>query len=264
VAGLSALTKLMQLLRREAPAQADKAREALRVTAGSGNEAAVVGGANIGPEGRIVMGDSNSVRPSSFDRRRALRDADAVVDFHTHPSGVVPIFGPRPSDEDFLYYSSSYPDARLRGRELRAIIAAAPDLGMRERAAYSMFATERPQVVFDAQRLAEARGELQMAGARGKFSKAQMDPALRDYFDYGGDIGDVLAEIAPLTLLRHRADQGLGRLELTLGGRPLTPDRASSEERMFRLLQDPAIELMRQKKFARGGLAQVKECSCHD
>lgn len=249
----SVLAMLRKLMAREAPAQTEPVREALRRSARTGREHAVVGASDKPVGGSVVEGDKYTVMPSSADRSAALMSGSPVLDVHTHPVGAL---GVRPSPEDFAYYRDKY-GAQVRSgpvaRELRSLIVQPPERGPRASAAYNFFATDKPLAVFDPRRIEDARYELQRGAARGKFSSIMDDPAFRDYFEYGGDIGDLMEDAASLMLLRRRAEQGLGRHELQLGNRLITPDTRATERRLFEMMTPEALELLRAKKMATGG-----------
>lgn len=249
----SVLAMLRKLMAREAPAQTEPVREALRRSARTGREHAVVGASDKPVGGSVVEGDKYTVVPSSADRSAALMSGSPVLDVHTHPVGAL---GVRPSPEDFAYYRDKY-GAQVRSgpvaRELRSLIVQPPERDARASAAYNFFATDKPLAVFDPRRIEDARYELQRGAARGKFSSIMDDPAFRDYFEYGGDIGDLMEDAASLMLLRRRAEQGLGRHELQLGNRLITPDTRATERRLFEMMTPEALELLRAKKMATGG-----------
>lgn len=267
---VSVLAKLRALLAREAPEQANVIREALRQTAQTGREHSVIGLANEGGASAITRGTESSVKPNAFDLRAARRAPGdpAIVDFHTHPGAGFSIFETAPSRQDFTFYSTEYPPTRT-GRDIRTLIAVPPTRdGMRRGTSYNFFATDNPQRVFDPKMLDAARFELQRAGSKGAFRSIQDDPLFREYFDYGGDLGELLEDVSPLTLLRYRSGQGLGRHELQLGNKQLTPSPDSTDTELFRRLEGPAVEVLRSRKFQQGGavrgaLNHVKECSCH-
>lgn len=247
------IAKLRELLQRESPEQAAAVRQALRESARTGKEVSVIGAADRPVGGRLVVGERDQVVPSAADRSAALLSDRPVLDMHTHPQGTM---GVRPSKEDFAYYRDKYGSQIRSGaapRELRTLIAQPPEPDIRARSAYNFFATDKPLAVFDPRRIDDARYELQRGAARGKFRSVQDDPLMREYFDYGGDIADLMDEAAALALLRHRAQQGLGRHELVLGGRSFTPNREASEQRLFDMITPEALELFRAKKMAEGG-----------
>jgi len=264
----SVLRKLAALLTREAPQQAAPIREGLRRTQQSGREHSVIGLAEEGGESAITRGSESAVTPNVYDLRvaRNAPGSPAIVDFHTHPGAGYSTFETAPSRKDFEFYSGEYPQAQ--GRELRTLIATPPTRdGMRRNTSYNFFATEKPQMVFDPRMLDAARFELQRAGGRGNFRSVQDDPLFREYFDYGGDLGELLEDVSPLAVLRYRAGQGLGRHELELGRKQMTPDRGATDVELFRRLEGPAMEVLRSKKFKQGGavrgaLNTVKESSC--
>lgn len=260
-----ALLKLRNLLTREAPAQADQIRDALRQTAQTGKEHSVVGLADRGKPSSITRGTTDAVTPDSGDVFNAVygpNDAP-IVDFHTHPDHAMSLFGIAPSQPDLKFYASQYPIPM--SRELRTIIASPPSRtpGDRRGAAFSAFSTDRPRLVFDPRKGDAARYELQRAASKGAFKALQDDPAMRDYFDYGGDLADMVGDASPLALLRYYADKGYGRQALQLSGRQLTPHPDATDARALQIIQGPALDVLRDKKFARGGLATMKECSCH-
>jgi len=255
--GLSALRKFKELINREAPEQANKIREALRLTNQTGREHSVIGLANEGGESVITRGTESAVLPNSFDLRTAKRapGSPTIVDFHTHP-GQGTIFETAPSRQDFQFYSSEYPSKA--GRDLRTLVAVPPTKdGTRRTTSYNFFETQDPGKVFDPYTLDNARFELQRAGKKGSFKSIQDDPALRDYFDYGGDLASLLEDATPLALMRYRAGQGLGRHELQLGGAQLAPSPGATDIELFRQLERPAMELLKSKKFAEGGSVSV-------
>lgn len=251
--GLSALRKFRELINKEAPEQAKKIREALRLTNQTGREHSVIGLANEGGESVITRGTESAVLPNSFDLRTARRapGSPAIVDFHTHP-GQGTIFETAPSRQDFQFYATEYPSKA--GRDLKTLIAVPPTRdGARRTTSYNFFETQNPAKVFDPNTLDSARYELQRAGKKGSFKSIQDDPVLREYFDYGGDLGSLLEDAAPLALLRYRAGQGLGRHELQLGGTQLAPSPGATDLELFRQLEGPSVEILRSKKFAEGG-----------
>ena len=251
------LSSLMKLLSKEAPEQANKIREALRLTKQTGREHSVIGLANEGGESVITRGSESAVLPNSFDLRTAKRapGSPTIVDFHTHP-GQGTIFETAPSRQDFQFYSSEYPSKA--GRDLRTLVAVPPTKdGARRTTSYNFFETRDPGKVFDPNTLDNARFELQRAGKKGSFKSIQDDPVLREYFDYGGDIASLLEDATPLALMRYRAGQGLGRHELQLGGTQLSPSPGATDIELFRQLELPAMEVLKSKKFAQGGSVSV-------
>lgn len=249
----SVLALLRRLMASEAPAQTEAVREALRRSARTGKEHSVVGASDKPVGGNVVEGEAYTVMPSFSDRSAALASGRPVLDMHTHPMGSM---GVRPSLEDFAYYRDRYgPQVRSGpvARELRSLIVQPPDRGQRAGASYNFFATDKPLAVFDPRRIEDARYELQRAAARGKFRSIMDDPAFRDYFEHGGDIADLMEEAASLMLLRRRAEQGLGRHELQLGNRLITPDPTATERRLFEMMSPEALETLRAKKMATGG-----------
>jgi hypothetical protein len=258
------LAKLMLLLRREAPAQADVAREALRRAAQVDREMSVVGAADAAPlPSKITVGARDRVTPNPKDVARAKASGRSVLDFHTHPAAYEGnVFGVSPSGDDLKMYANDYPDMFSSGTELRTLIAMPPSRP--ERTAYHFFATDDPATILSPTAADAARYELQRAGSRGRFSHIIDDPLFRDYFEYGGDIGDLLAESSVLGLLARRAQQGRGRQELMLPtGNTVTPLREATPAELYRRMEPAMLEVLRERNFARGGLAQAKECSCH-
>ena len=257
--GLSALAKLRALLAREAPEQAATIREALRQSARTGNEASVVGTANIPRKSSITIGIPDTVVPNASDRAAALdyaKPGQGIIDFHTHPVGSDDArFLVRPSSTDLNYYNTNYKPGDFNDRELRTLIVQPPSLPERMPAAYSMFATDKPAVL--APRLLDtARNELGMAARKGRFKSIMDDPTFRDYFDYGGELSDLIADAAPMLMLRHRAAQGVGRHEYELSGRTLTPNPESTEANLLKRMEPTALEIFRERKYALGGLVQ--------
>ena len=138
------LSSLMKLLSKEAPEQANKIREALRLTKQTGREHSVIGLANEGGESVITRGSESAVLPNSFDLRTAKRapGSPTIVDFHTHP-GQGTIFETAPSRQDFQFYSSEYPSKA--GRDLRTLVAVPPTKdGARRTTSYNFFETQDP------------------------------------------------------------------------------------------------------------------------
>jgi hypothetical protein len=252
----SRLYRLTQLLRREAPAQADTVREALRGAAQSNREHAVVGAAEeaVTPS-RIVSGSVDRVVPNATDRRLALQSLDNVLDFHTHPSSKTGYsrFGVAPSRADFEYYLQNYPD--MRDQELRTLIAAPPHRS--DPTSYNFFATDKPSQVFNPRAFDDAAYELQFAAGKGKYDSILNDPNLQDYFDQDDYIYDLIKEAAPLALLSRRAEQGLGRQERALSRQPITPDMTTEEE-MYRRMEPIMLDILRDRKFAEGGAVNAE------
>jgi hypothetical protein len=252
----SVLKKLSALLAREAPDQAATIREAIAQSARTGNEASVVGSPNMPRKSRITLGRPDTVEPSASDRAAALNYAQpgqGIIDFHTHPFGSDDsMFLVRPSSTDLSYFNTNYKPGDFQDRELRTLIVQPPSLRDRMPAAYSMFATDKPAVL--APRLLDtARNELGMAARKGRFKSIMDDPTFRDYFDYGGELSDLVADAAPLLMLRHRAAQGVGRHEYGLSGRTLTPNPEATEANLLKRMEPTALEILRERKYARGG-----------
>jgi hypothetical protein len=253
---VSVLAKLRTLLAREAPEQAGTIREAIIQSARTGNEASVVGPANIPRRSKITIGRPDTVEPNVSDRTAALdyaKPGQGIIDFHTHPYGADDsMFLVRPSSTDLSYFNTNYKPGDFQDRELRTLIVQPPSLRDRMPAAYSMFATDKPAVL--APRLLDtARNELGMAARKGRFKSIMDDPTFRDYFDYGGELSDLVADAAPLLMLRHRAAQGVGRHEYGLSGRTLTPNPESTEANLLQRMEPAALEVLREKKYAKGG-----------
>jgi hypothetical protein len=253
---VSVLAKLRTLLAREAPEQAATIREAIAQSARTGNEASVVGPANLPRRSKITIGRPDTVQPNVSDRTAALdyaQPGQGIIDFHTHPYGSDDsMFLVRPSSTDLGYFNANYKPGDFQDRELRTLIVQPPSLRDRMPAAYSMFATDKPAVL--APRLLDtARNELGMAARKGRFKSIMDDPTFRDYFDYGGELSDLVADAAPLLMLRHRAAQGVGRHEYGLSGRTLTPNPESTETNLLQRMEPAALEVLREKKYAKGG-----------
>lgn len=267
-----ALARLMALLRREAPAQAETAREALRRAALTDREHSVVGAADRPIGGSIVSGERSTVNPSRPDANAARSSGRPVFDFHTHPAQST-LFDVTPSADDLSYYSFEYPNFKLFGnpdQELRQLIVSAPWRDVTraprmpaQRTGFSFLATDRPDYVLDPRVADDARYELQRAAGRGRFRSVVDDPLFSGYFGEEGDIGDVMSDAAALALLKYRAGQGLGRVEQQLSGAPVGrgggPQATNAE--LFRRLEPGMLDLLREKGFARGGLARVKEAA---
>ena len=254
----SVLAKFGKLLAKESPEQAAQIREALRRTARSDLEHSVIGLAEQGGPSSITRGREASVIPNAADLRRAVRATGrpSIMDFHTHPQ-LGATFNVAPSPTDFVFYSNEYPLST--GRELRTLIAAPPTRDPRSAASYNFFATDNPQQAFDPKVLDNARVELQRAGAKGSFRKIQDDPLFAEYFEYGGELGDLLGEASPLMLQRYRAAQGKARHELELGDRQVTPAPGATDAELFRRIEGPAMDILRSKKFAKGGLVSLAQ-----
>ena len=258
---VSTLKKLRDLLSREAPEQAATIREAISQSARTGNETSVVGPANLPRRSKITVGRPDTVQPNVSDRNAALdyaQPGQGIIDFHTHPYGSDDsLFLVRPSSTDLGYFNTNYKPGDFYNRELRTLIVQPPSLRDRMPAAYSMFATDKPAVL--APRLLDtARNELGMAARKGRFKSIMDDPTFRDYFDYGGELSDLVADAAPLLMLRHRAAQGVGRHEYGLSGRTLTPNPEATEANLLQRMEPAALEVLREKKYAKGGAVHGK------
>lgn len=250
----------MVLLRREAPAQAETAREALRRASSSGAEHAVVGPAQQSDvASKIVRGTEEEVNPDVADRMRAIASGQPVFDFHTHPAAPrrFSTMGVAPSNQDVGYYGFNYVDRDLYPSvgEFRSLIAAPPSRS--DRTAYHFFATDEPFRIFNTQTFDEATYALQQAAKRGRLRSVIDDSLFKDYFDHNGP-GDVMREVAPLVLLRRRAEQGRGRQEMMLPRQPMGFDPMSSPAEFYRRAEPTLLDILREKKFARGGLNLVK------
>lgn len=245
---------LRAMLSREAPEQAAPVREALAETARTGKEHSVIGLAQEGGKSAVSRGTESSVLPNKFDLKAALRDPGRgpILDFHTHPGKGFSFFETAPSRQDFSFYSEQYPQSR----ELRSLIAVPPERAAGRRTSYNLFVTDKPNTVLDPRALDAARFELQRAGSKGAFRSLVDDPLFREYFEYGGDLGELLEDASSLMLQRYRAQQGAGRHELQLGGKQLTPNFESTDTEMFRRMEGPATEVLRSKKFAEGGAVE--------
>lgn len=262
------LAKLMMLLRREAPAQAEAALDALGRTARTGKEHSVIGNVENAPRGTITEGDPLTVAPNRVELQRVIESGRPALDFHTHPRlsaykdpKIAQIFDISPSTTDLGYYSWYYPDRSLYSTapELRSVIASPPGRG--QRTAYSMYVTDEPSAIKPD--VAESvRQELTRAGMRGRFRPVADDPLFRDFLVGESMLGTALEDAGVLALLKHRAQQGRGRQEMMLSGRQLTADPRATNVELFRRLEPTMLDILREKKFARGGLNHVKECAC--
>lgn len=250
------LSALMRLLSKEAPAQARQIREALGRAYTANVEHSVVGSADKGPVGSIVSGTYNSVFPNQLDIARALKSNGSIADFHTHPANASAAFDISPSLDDFKFASNEYFPGK-QNRELRTIIASPADPVSRSPSAYSFFATDDPSKVFNARNLKDATFELQKAGRTGTFKSVLDDPRFREYFDYGGSIGELAENIAPLSLFDLRKAQGMGRGEVVLSGRPLSQNSESTNTELFKIMNPSAVELLTRKGFAKGGAVKT-------
>ena len=252
------LSALMRLLSKEAPAQARQIREALGRAYTTNLEHSVVGSADKGPAGSIVSGTYDSVAPNQLDIARALKSNGSIADFHTHPTIGQPAFDISPSSSDFRFASNEYfPDKQ--DRELRTIIASPADPSSRSPSAYSFFATDDPSKVFDRRKLDAAVFELQRGGSKGTFKSILDDPRFREYFDQGGSMGELVENIAPLSLFDLRKAQGLGRGEVVLSGRPLSQNPESTNTELFKMMNPSAVEFLTRKGFAEGGAVHMDE-----
>ena len=251
---VNTFNSLRAMLSREAPEQAAPVREALTETARTGKEHSVIGLAQEGGKSVVSRGTESSVLPNKFDLKAALRDPGRgpILDFHTHPGKGFSFFETAPSRQDFSFYSEQYPQSR----ELRSVIAVPPERAAGRRTSYNLFVTDKPKTVLDPRTLDAARFELQRAGSKGAFRSLADDPLFREYFEYGGDLGELLEDASSLMLQRYRAQQGAGRHELQLGGKQITPNFESTDTEMFRRMEGPATEVLRSKKFAEGGLVK--------
>jgi len=247
------LSSLMKLISKEAPAQAKTIREALGKAFSKDLEHSVVGSSDRGPAGSIMSGDWDSVKPNQFDIARAIKSDRPIVDFHTHPRAGQAAFDIAPSEGDFRFYSNEYFPGK-QNRELRTLIASPANSIDRVPSAYSFFATDNPSKVFDRRALNSAVYELQRAGSKGTFKSIMDDPRFREYFDAGGSLGDLAANIAPLSMLDLRKAQGLGRGEFQLSGRRLSAENPrSTNKELFEAMNPAAVEFLTRKGFAEGG-----------
>lgn len=266
---MNPLALLRRMLAKEAPAQQAQAARALRRTAATGNETSVVGSAREGTRGVISEGMPDRVQPDFRDISLALsmaREGSPAFDFHTHPSTLIPevVFVNRPSSMDFEHWLTNYPEDMLGGQELRTMVAVPPSRKSKTSSGYTFFATDKPSREFDPSRLADAVGQLQLSGHRGKFDSVRVDPRFRAYFDDGGDLADVMESIAPLSLFDLAQSKGRGRFHtLVPRGVSLTPNYEATEDRLYEMLLPLTVENLRSKGFKSGGLARYKECACH-
>jgi hypothetical protein len=258
----------MMLLRREAPAQAEAAREALGRTVRTGKEHSVIGNVESGPRGVVTEGEPFTVAPNREDLKRVIQSNRPALDFHTHPrADMYPVgsearmFDISPSEDDLAYYRFYYPDRSLypTAPELRTVIASPPGRG--QRTAYNLFVTNEPSSI-SSDVGSKVREELIEAGRRGRFRSVADDPLFRDLLVGQNMLGTALEDAGALALMKHRAQQGKGRQELLLSGRPLTSDPRATNVELFRRMEPTMMDVLREKRFARGGLNQVKECCC--
>lgn len=266
---VSVLAKLRALLAREAPQQAEVIREAMRQTARTGLEHSVIGLADEGGASALTRGKEAAVTPNRFDIEHARRSPGqpAIVDFHTHPGGQGGAFSVNPSRPDLEFYSTEW--APTAGRDLRTLIATPATRANNLRSsAYNFFATQDPSIL-DPKTFSKARQELQFAARpSGSLRGLLDDPVMRSYLEGDDDISILLEEAAPLLMMRHQANKGLGRHELEFGRKQLAPDPSVTDVEVFRRLEGPALEFLKSKKFKQGGavrgsLNHMKECSCH-
>jgi hypothetical protein len=254
--GASNLAMFLQKLAAEAPMQAQQIRKALGQAFTTGSEHSVVGPTHSVPNeprrvGRITtQGNDYAVAPSQSDIRSAVKGKSSIVDFHTHPNDTGRAFAISPSAGDFHFSANEYFPGR-ESRELKAIIASPADAELRTPTEYSFFATDNPGKAFDRRAYEAAVYELQRSG-KNTFKDVLKDPRFSDYFESGGSIGDWAQDISPLALLKLRESQGLGRGELKLSGRALTPIGGTNIE-LYDMMQPAATEFLRGKGFEKGG-----------
>ena len=256
---VNALRALNELLRREAPEQAAAARQALNRALKTGEEHSVVGLTHSGGPGQVTSsGLRTQVKPNPQDLSRAINDParSAILDFHTHPADVSG-FRITPSSDDLAFYRDY--ETGPRPRTVKTVIAAPPShAGNRASTSYGFFETDNPRAVYDPETFENARLEMQLAGERGKFDKARMDPRFRETFESGfQDLQTLLGDAAPLLLLERRAAQGLGRQDLNLGAQRLSPE--AELQTFYDLIREPAQEFMKQKKLKAGGRVKIEK-----
>lgn len=251
---MSPLAKLMMLLREEAPAQADRVREALRRTMNTGLEHSVIGPAMEDVRGSSIgVGKKDSVVPNRADYDFASASGQPILDFHTHPlqPGETSSVVVAPSAQDLYYYPGAYEHAR---RGVRTLIAQPPLPSERKASAFNFFETDRPQYAFDPSDRLKAVLELQHSAYKGAFDPVVKSPDLVTHFEAADDLGDVIGDFAPLALLRRRAEQGLGRSVIGLPSQPISPFAPQvSWATLYDRLQPIMLEELRRKKLARGG-----------
>jgi hypothetical protein len=255
-----AMRQFKQMVAREAPEQYRTITDAMRQSAQTGLEHSVVGNTHSGGESFITRGTKDSVVPNDFDVDMAIYSPGSpnIVDFHTHPAKFT-TFGVNPSPQDLAFYLDTY-RRMAKDRELRTLIAIPPERVeflsqdiARPRTAYNLFATNDPSTI-SAKTADEMRYELQKAGRRGGFDEVRSDPRFKEYFDnFGGNIGDTLGDASALLMQRYRALQGKGRHELQLSGAPLDSTGAVVDSALFEALLNPAMQVLKNKKFAEGG-----------
>ncbi len=253
-----ALAALKALLRREAPAQEERAIEALRRAAATGNEHSVVGPAISGRPGKVTTsGKSGSVMPNLVDVTNAMRADEPAFDFHTHPAEGP--FSVVPSVQDYRYWSGNFGQRGYGGdRRLRAFIASPPTRdpdfdNIRLNTGHFFYETDDPARVFDAQRRQAARFELQNAMHSGKFDTS-IRREYEDLLDNYQDPGDMMDFLSPLALLKLYSRKGYGRGSFRMQNHPLSPSGEERDQSFMDLALPIMTDHLGSKGFRHGGV----------
>jgi hypothetical protein len=258
------MSSLLKLVAKEAPEQFHSIREALLRTFNTGLEHSVVGSTRTGGPSQVVQGVEASVVPNRLDVVNARRNIDqsGLIDFHTHPrqNNSVSEFKITPSDTDLQTWMSQYGGSRTATtpNEIKTMVGSPPSRQDGVTSAYNFFATNKPNQTLDRRAYDAARYELQ----RSKALQSLKDiPEVRQYLDTGGTLGDVLSSASPMVLQKLYAQKGLGRHDMRLSNAPVAGP-LGTESNLFNEIANPAIEVLKAKRFAEGGsvftLAKIK------
>jgi hypothetical protein len=249
------MSSLLKLVAREAPEQFQSIREALLRTFNTGLEHSVVGSTRMGGPSQVVQGVNDSVTPNKLDVAKARRNIDqsGIIDFHTHPrqNNSVSEFKITPSDADLQTWMSYYGGSRTATtpNEIKTMVGSPFSRQDGVTSAYNFFATNKPNQTLDRRAYDAARYELQ----RSKSLQSLKDiPEVRQYLDTGGTLGDVLGSASPMVLQKLYTQKGLGRHDMRLSNAPVAGP-LGTERGLFDQIVDPALEVLKAKRFAEGG-----------
>jgi hypothetical protein len=249
------MSSLLKLVAREAPEQFQSIREALLRTFNTGLEHSVIGSTRMGGPSQVVQGVNDSVTPNKLDVVKARRNIDqsGIIDFHTHPrqNNSVSEFKITPSDADLQTWMSYYGGSRTATtpNEIKTMVGSPFSRQDGVTSAYNFFATNKPNQTLDRRAYDAARYELQ----RSKSLQSLKDiPEVRQYLDTGGTLGDVLSSASPMVLQKLYTQKGLGRHDMRLSNAPVAGP-LGTERDLFDRIVDPALEVLKAKRFAEGG-----------
>lgn len=251
---IGALTRLSRLLRRETPGAADDIARALRASMADDLERSVIGAADVPGTTMTHVGGPTSVSVPAGSVSKLMRRVKRntpIVDYHSHPVHRLGE-GVSPSPRDLEFWAKQYVDD---GRDYHFVVAQPPvrydrDFMMHDPAAFTWFNTQRPQLL-SPQRADDARMELQHAAHRGRFDNL-LSRYEREELDAGNELQELMEPLSRFLLMRHDAALGRGRTLQSLTGR-YSPDVNLTEQWLLDTLTPTALEVLKAKKFARGG-----------